>query len=342
MSNMANNENSGRVKLIANIGAGQVIESSRTIEQVTTYLLAHGLNVDVALAYPAKEVVPIAKKAVKNGYSTVIAMGGDGTISAVIRGIADSDAHLGILPVGTENDIAVSLGIPENIKEACALIASDHIRELDLAQISTKKEKKFVFFMVATVGLTSTLYPDVKDVPHGDFSNIKDAVLTFLQAKPNPKVFLTLDDESHIEVESMLVTVTNTPVVGLKNLVAPEASTDDGFLDIAVYPDFSKAELLAYFARSAHQRPTADGKIQRYRARKIRIRTEPKLDIAAEGILLGKGKAKIKILPRALKVIAPELGAGAETPQAELLQEIPAPVSITVGENDREDHNDGH
>ena len=156
--------------------------------------------------------------------------------------------------------------------------------------------------MVVTVGLTSTLYPAVKDIPHGDFSNIKDAVLTFLQAKPNPKVFLTLEDESHIEVESMLVTVTNTPVIGVKNLVAPEASTDDGFLDIAVYPDFSKAELLAYFARSAHQRPTADGKIQRYRARKIMIRTEPKLDIAAEA----------------------------------------TPVSITVGENDRDDHVNGH
>ena len=196
--------------------------------------------------------------------------------------------------------------------------------------------------MVATVGLTSTLYPAVKDVPHGDLSNLKDAVLTFLKAKPNPKVFLTLDDESRVEVESMLVTVTNTPVIGAKNLVAPDASTEDGLLDIAVYPNFSKAELLAYFAKSAHERPTDDGNIQRYRARKIKIRTEPKLDIAAEGILLGKGKAKIKLLPRALKVIAPEPGAGVEKPHAETRQEVPAPIAITVGVNDHDHHNNGH
>src|SRR5690349_2378810 len=165
---MANNKKSGQVKLIANPGAGKILESPKLIEQVTQYLLDSGVNVDVALAHPAKAVVPIARKAAKNGYSTVIAMGGDGTISAVIRGMAGSDAHLGIIAAGTENDIAASLGIPEDIKEACALIASDRTRKLDLAQISTKDHKKFIFFMVATVGLTSTLYPAVKDVPHGD------------------------------------------------------------------------------------------------------------------------------------------------------------------------------
>lgn len=196
--------------------------------------------------------------------------------------------------------------------------------------------------MVATLGLTSTLYPDVKDVPHGDFSNIKDAVLNFLQAKPNPKVFLTLDDESRIEVETMLVTVTNTPVIGAKNLVAPDASMEDGLLDVAVYPNFSKADLLAYFAKSAHEHLTSDGKIQRYRARKIKIKTDPRLDIAAEGILLGKGKAKIKVLPRALKVIAPEPGAGAEKPRTEIQEEVPAPVSVSVGADDHDNHKDQH
>lgn len=338
---MSRDDTAGQVKLIVNPGAGKMLESSKILEQVTHYLLDYGVKVDITLAQPAKEAVPIVKKAVKNGYSTVIAMGGDGTISAVIRGLAGSEAHLGILAAGTENDIATSLGIPEDLQQACALIASDHTRDLDLGQISTRKKKKFIFFMVTTVGLTSTLYPDVKDVPHGDLSNLKDAVLTFLQARPNPKVFLTLDNESKIEVETMLVTVTNTPVIGVKNLVAPEAAMDDGLLDIAVYPGFSKAELVSYFARTAHEGLTEDGKIQRYRARKIKIKTDPKLDIAAEGILLGKGRAKIKLLPRALRVIAPEPATGVEKPQSEVgMEELPAPVSIQVGEGARDNHQD--
>src|SRR5512138_2054953 len=271
---MSNGDRKGRVKLIANPGSGDPVEAATRLEQVTRCLLDLGVNVDVALAHPVKEAVPIAKKAVRNGYSTVIAMGGDGTISAVIRGLVGSDVHLGIVPAGTENDIAASLGIPEDIKEACKLIAGDHTRQLDLAQISTKDNKKFVFFMVATVGLATTLYPDLKDVPRGDLSSLKDAFMTLIHAKPDPKVFLTLDDESKIEVETMMVAITNTPVIAAKNLIAPNASMDDGLLDIAVFPNFSKAELAAYFAKTAEQREASDGKVQLYRARKLKIKTE--------------------------------------------------------------------
>jgi diacylglycerol kinase (ATP) len=335
---MSNDGNVPRAKLIANPGAAEGQSFNAVLEQVTQCLLDHGIQVDVALAHPIKEAIPIARKAVKKGYPTVIALGGDGTIGAVIRGITGSQARLGIIPAGTENDIARSLGIPEDLNEACALIDAGHTRALDVGQISTKDQKKFYFFMMTAVGLTATIYPDIKDVPHGDLSNIRDALETFLRFKPNPKVFLTLDDESKIEVETMLVTVANTPVIGAKNLVAPDASMEDGLLDIAVYPGMSKAELLAYFAGTAHEGSVPDGKIQRYRARKIKIRTEPDLDIAAEGILLGKGKAKIKLLPGILQVIAPEPGAGAEKPQTETIQDLPAPVAMPVGAENGNNH----
>jgi len=306
-----------RAKLIANPGAGDVLEAASRIEQVRRYLLDYGLKVDLALAKPKKEAIPIARKAIKDGYDVVIAMGGDGTLGAVIRGIAGSKVSLGIIAAGTENDIARSLGIPEDLKEACALIASGHTRKLDLGLVSTKKRKKFYFFMLTAIGLTATIFPMIKEVPEGKLSGIKDAVTTLLKFDSKPTVFLTLDDESKIEVETMLVTVANTPLIGLKNLVAPDASMEDGLLDIAVYPGFSKAELLSYFAKTAHEGSTPDGAIQRYRARKIKVKTSPKLDVAAEGIILGKGTARIKVFPGVLRVIAPEPGIGAEKPQGE-------------------------
>jgi diacylglycerol kinase (ATP) len=125
----------------------------------------------------------------------------------------------------------------------------------------------------------------------------------------------------------MLVTIANTPLIGAKNLVAPDASMEDGLLDIAVYPNSSKADLLAYFAETAHENSVPDGTIQRYRARKIKVKSAPELDVAAEGIILGKGTARIKVLPGALRVIAPEPGSGAEKPLQESASELPAPVS---------------
>jgi len=316
-----------RVKLIANPGAGDLAQAASRIEQVICHLLDNGLKVDLALAHPKDEAIRIARKAVKNGYDVIVAMGGDGTIGAVIRGMAGSKVRLGIIAAGTENDIAGSLGIPDDLKEACALIASGHIRKLDLGVISTRKTKKFYFFNMSAIGLTATIFPMIKEVPEGNLSGIKDAVATLLKFDSKPKVSLTLDGESKIEVETMLVTIANMPITGAKNLVAPDASMEDGLLDIAVYPDFSKAEVLSYFARTAHENKIPDGTIQRYRARKIKIKTSPKLDVAAEGILLGRGTARIKLLPGALRVIAPEPGSGAEKPLEKASGELPETVS---------------
>jgi diacylglycerol kinase (ATP) len=312
-------------KLIANPGAGNPSESATKLAQVTAYLQEFGVKVDVALAHPKKEAIPIARKAVKDGYDLVISMGGDGTLGMVIRGIAGSKVRLGIIAAGTANDMARSLGIPEDLKEAAALIASGHTRKLDLGQISTRKKKKFYFMMMAAIGLTATIFPIIKGIPDGNYSGIADGVMTFLKFKSKPRVYLTLDDESRIEVETMLVTIANSPLVGLRNLVAPDASMDDGLLDISVYPGFSKAGVLDYFARTANDKAIPDGTIQRYQAKKIKIKTSPKLDIAAEGIILGKGTARIKVLPGALRVIAPEPGAGVEKPQAKAVRELPEP-----------------
>jgi diacylglycerol kinase (ATP) len=316
-----------RAKLIANPGAGNVLEAASRYEQVTSYLKEAGVKVDVAFARPKKEAIPIAQRAVKEGYDVVIAMGGDGTIGAVIRGIAGSKVRLGIIPAGTENDIARALGIPEDLKEACAIIASGNTRKVDLGCITTKNEKNHYFFMMIAIGLTATLYPMVNDVPNGKFGGVMEAIKTILKYKPNPTVNLTLDDDSKIEVETMLVTITNTPVTGIKNLVAPDASMEDGLLDISVYPGFSKAELLNYFIKTANEGTTPDGRIQRYRAKKIKVKTSPKLDISSEGIIVGRGTAWIKLLPGAMRVIAPEVGAGAEKPQEKEVIKMPVPVS---------------
>lgn len=324
---MSNKNKNLRIKLIANPGAGDPKKSAARLEEVTKCLLDHGLKVDVALAKPKNEAIPIAKKAIKDGYDVIIAMGGDGTIGAVIRGVARSKVRLGIIPAGTENDIALSLGIPEDMEKACEIIAAGNTRKLDLGRLSTKKTKKFYFFMVSAIGLTATIFPLIKEVPEGRLGGIKDGLMTLLKFKSAPVVNLTLDDESKIEVETMLVTIANTPVIAMKNLVAPEASMDDGLLDIAVYPGFSKAELVSYFIKTAKQGQTPDGRIQRYKAKKIKVQTKPKLDVAAEGIILGKGTAKIKLLPRALRVLAPKIGKGAEKKPKEITKALPEPVS---------------
>jgi diacylglycerol kinase (ATP) len=318
-----------RVKLIANPGAGKASASADNLKLVIDYLKKNGLKVDVAFAQPKEEATPIARKAIKDGYEIVIAMGGDGTIEAVMRGLIGSKVRLGIVPTGTENNIAKSLGVPKDLREACALIASDNMLKLDVGQVKTRKGKKFIFFEMATIGLSAAIYPDANKVASGKLSSIKATAMTFIHQETRPKVFLTLNDESKIEVETMLVMVSNTPVFGKNFLVAPGASLQDGLLDISVYPDFGKVELLRYYAAVMDGGYSGNGKVQHYQARKLKVKASPKLDVMADGVALGRGTITIKVRPGALRVITTEKSPSLESPQEDAPETI-VPVSPTV------------
>ncbi|HEX9029608.1 MAG TPA: acylglycerol kinase family protein, partial [Anaerolineales bacterium] len=94
---MSKKDKRTRVKLIANPGAGKAGEAAKNLKLVLGYLKNLGIKADVALAKPKEKATPIARRAVKNGYETVIAMGGDGTLEAVMRGMVGSKVHLGII-----------------------------------------------------------------------------------------------------------------------------------------------------------------------------------------------------------------------------------------------------
>lgn len=316
-----------RVKVIANPGSGKM-EGNQLLERVIRALQEHGLKPDVALARPNEVAIPMARQAAKDGYRTVIAIGGDDTIWSVMRGLAGSKVRLGIIPAGTENNTARSLGIPEDDPEAaCALIAKGKVRKVDVGEVWRKKRKKLVFFEVVTAGIGAELYPQVKKVPKGDLSKIKDAVTTVLKHPTTPKVYLTLDDESKVRVKTMLVTVSNQPLMGAHFLVAPDASVDDGLLDIAVYPEFSKAQLVSYFAQVREEGTADESKVQRYRAAKIKIKADPKMAVLADGVVMGKGAIKIRVRHNALRVIAPKVGTGVEAPVRPEVAAMPAPAA---------------
>jgi YegS/Rv2252/BmrU family lipid kinase len=316
-----------RAKLIANPGAGKPEETPKQLEQAARFLQQHGIEVNVALAKPKEEATPLAKQAVKDGYDMVIAMGGDGTLEAVLRGMVGRKTPMGIIPTGTQNNIAKSLGIPLDLEEACALIASKHIRKIDVGRAKVKNGKKLYFFELTAIGLVAALYPQANKLQDGKLSKLKDVALTLIHQEPEPEVFLTLDDESKVKIKTMLIVVSNAPMFGANFLVAPDASVTDGLLDISVYPDFSKTELLAYYARIRDEGYSPNEKVQRYRASKLEIKTNPKMDVMADGVMLGKGKVEITTKARGVWMITPEDHVAPPALIKDAAQELPAPVS---------------
>jgi diacylglycerol kinase family enzyme len=186
---------------------------------------------------------------------------------------------------------------------------------------------------MASVGLSAAMYPSSSRVAAGKISALKDAAQILIHHESRPNVFLTLDDESKIEVESMLVMVSNTPVFGKKFLVAPNASLQDGLLDISVYQDFGKAELLGYYAKVMDGGYSGSGKVQRYQAHKVKIKSTPKMKVMADGIQLGKGTVTIKMLPAALRVITAQKSRGLAIHKEDGSEMMPVPVPASM-END--------
>jgi diacylglycerol kinase family enzyme len=317
-----------RVKLIVNPDAGNASEADNALKLVTGYLKKNGLKASVARAKPKAKATPLARQAIKDGYEIVIAMGGDGTVEAVMRGMVGSKTRLGIIPAGIENNIAKSLGIPGNLEEACALIASRKIRKLDVSQVKTGKGKNFAFFEMAGIGLSAAMYPAAGSTVAEEPSSIQEDVPAPVQKETRPKVILTLDDNNKIEADSMLVMVVNTPVFGKKFLVTPTDSSQAGLLDISVFQDFSKAELLRYHANMMDGGYSGDGKVLRYQARKLKVMSLPRLKVTADGIEQGKGTVTIKVRSGALRVIAAKKSPDLESPVKENVIPVPAQIEV--------------
>jgi YegS/Rv2252/BmrU family lipid kinase len=328
---MSKKNKSIRVKLIVNSNAGYASDAAENLKLVTGYLEKYGLKVDVGQARPKEEGTPMARRAIIDGYKIVVAMGGGGTIESVMRGLVGSKVRLGIVPVGIKNHIAKSLGIPSDLEEACALIASDNTLELDIGQVTTRKGKKFLFFEMATIGLSDAIYADAKKVAKGKLPGIKDAPLALIHPETRPKVFMTLNDDNQIEVETMLVMISNIPVFGKNFNLAPETSLSDGLLDISVYPDFNKVELLHYYAAMMDGGYTGNGKVQHYHARKLKVKTSPTLDVMADGVTLGRGTVTFKVRTSALRVITVEKKENLESSQKDAAEIEPELVSRIVG-----------
>jgi YegS/Rv2252/BmrU family lipid kinase len=311
-------------KLIVNPTAGKAEETQPDLQLAIQYLQQKGIRVDVAFAKPKEEATPLAKQAVKDGFKLIIAMGGDGTIEAVMRGLVGRKAHLGIIPSGTANNLAKSLEIPEKVEAACDLIVAHPVRKVDAGQVKMKGQKKSYFFEVTSIGLSSALYEQANDLKDGKLSKIKDVALSFLKEEKLSTVYLTLDGESKIKFDTILVVISNTPIFGKNFTAAPSASMEDGLLDISVYPDFSKAELLAYYAKVMNEGYSENDRVQRFRASELEVKASPKLEVMTDGVSVGKGRVRIKLLPGAISVIAPEPSVNLKA--KEQAEEIPAPV----------------
>ncbi len=350
----------GPVVVIFNPEARAAKAGEITAEALENACRAHGMQARIAPCDSEERSAAIVAEAVRTGARAVVAVGGDGTVHAIARALVEAGRQgdggangvttaLGIVPLGTMNNIACGLGIPEDLDGAIDAIAAGHTRPLDLGSADGQP-----FIEVAGAGLIADLFPimeAVKGRPWMLPAALWRASRTLRQFH-STRVTLLLNGR-RLRPRAMQITVCNTPIHGAKFELAPGARLDDGQLDIVVFTRIRPLALLWHMALAAGGRHVGHPGIRRFRAAEVSIAPAAPWPLQLDGQELdtcGAGTERpvltLRALPHALQVLAPPEQACDPATQEGLLRTVlratPAPpqaltrAATAVGEKSKE------
>ncbi len=159
-----------------------------------------------------ENIVETVREAVSQGYDTVVAAGGDGTVSAVANGLIGSEARLGIIPLGTANVLARELGIPIALQDACALLNGPNTT----TRIDAMKVKEKHYFTQIGIGVDAVMIRDTK-VEHkrllGNAAYIWTATTRFIGFQPHR--FSIAADDRRARPRAVQVVLANSGSLGM-------------------------------------------------------------------------------------------------------------------------------
>lgn len=232
----------------------------------------------------------------------VIVGGGDGALNAAASALNETGLPLGVLPLGTANDLARTLGIPTDLKQAADIIADGHLRRIDLGMANGE-----AFFNVASLGLSTelarALTPGAKQ-RLGRFSYMAAAILTLARARPF-RALIRSEDEA-VRVKTYQIAVGSGRYYGGGVPVVSDAKIDDGHLDLYSLEvgDAWKLALMApWFRRGGH---VAWREVRTDRGKAFEVRTAKPRPVNLDGELVTYTPVTFRVLRDAIQVYAPK------------------------------------
>ena len=334
-----------RAVLIINPISGDDVPNTEKVSAIQTWLVRAPFVAEVRYTTQERGAAVLAREAVAAGVEVVLVGGGDGTVSEVARELVNKPATLGILPIGTFNNIARSVGVLAELPIATQVIAAGHIQEIDVGLANDRH----YFFEAAGAGLDATLFPIGEEIKGGRWTRILQAARLTLQYQAQPFVItfdrplsevLPRERQTRLSARALagrtirrnalLVVAANGPYYGGGFTVAAGARMRDGRLTLSIYRRFSKWELMRHFQSISHGRYHYSPKIETFNAAEMELSSPHSISVHIDGHPLGTTPIKLRALPRALRVFAPEhpLAGDARNPPVAL----PAPAERPVFE----------
>ncbi len=271
----------------------------KTIEKlIETHLDRKAFDFSVAYTNAPKHATELAKKAVEEGANIVVAVGGDGSVNEVAKGLIGSSTLMGILPAGSGNGLARHLGIPMNLEKAILLLQNGNSKKIDTIQLNDEK-----FVNVAGVGFDAHIGWEFSKFGKRGLSSYLKVILHELPALKTQEFELIIDGKS-LFYNAYLISFANGSQWGNNAYIAPLADIQDGVMDVVVLKNFSwlKSVTLGYklFKKKIH---TASA-IEIIKTTELIVKQKNNIaHIDGEPILSGQTLV-IKVNPLSLNVIA--------------------------------------
>jgi diacylglycerol kinase (ATP) len=261
-----------------------------------------------------------AREALRAGYDCVVAAGGDGTVHAVVNGLAPDfgRARLAVLPLGTGNDLRRTLAVPDDPLEALAVLDAGRERRIDLIRVETPKQTCYAV-NTASGGFSGQLEEVLTDelkAAWGPLAYLRGAAAV-LPDLTGYRTTLRFDDGPSEPVEALNVIVANGRYAAKGWPVAPRADPEDGLLDVVVVRYAPLLDLAGVAARLlAGDYLNGEGVLHR-RARRVRVESQPGMWFSLDGELFGNEPTTFTVVPHALRVlVGPDYRPGNPAPAA--------------------------
>lgn len=288
-----------RALILLNPRASRAPESS---EGLARMLREHALEADIHVlsrSTPARDVI-LQNHA---GADIVVVAGGDGTLNSAVEGILRCGKPLGIIPIGTANDLARTLGIPEDIELAVSLLAHGARRRIDLGWVNGKH-----FFNAASIGMGVAVTRRLDRLTKrrwGILAYLKAFVQSLVSSRPF-HASIRSNDFDHLGWTVQIV-VANGPHYGGGMTLDDDARIDDGSLhvhsiEIRHWLDWV---LLAPLLRIGRGRWSPD--VFSADSTELTIVTRKPLPVSTDGEIVSRTPARFRVVRQALDVLVPSL-----------------------------------
>jgi YegS/Rv2252/BmrU family lipid kinase len=273
-------------------------------------LRSAGWQVEVQATTRAGDANWLAAQARDQHRQVVLIAGGDGTLNEAANALAHSDVALGVLPCGTANVWARQIGLPiptplrpERLVEAVRLLLDGSIRPIDLGRARDR-----YFVMWSGIGLdalvTATIEPRPKWAKRlGVISYGVHAFMTMLQFR-GTRMLVAVDDH-RISCRALMVLVSNAQLYGGIAEIAPEATMDDGILDVRIYKGDSFWQMLRHLLRVILRQRAPDPQLIQVRGRHISVVTRRTCYVHVDAEPCDRTPITIEVAPLALQMIVP-------------------------------------